>query len=211
MTGRIRIFLVAAILLAAAADVPTPIIAAPKQAPENGSEQSQKSRGGAGNAEKRNNLYLVQMAESPVGSYAGGVAGLPPTRPGRGQKIDPDRASVQGYAGYLSGRHDEALSRIGGGRKVYDYRYSFNGFAVALTDAQAAALRGAPGVVNVTKDTLQNADTSNTPTFLGLDANDGLWTRLGIDRAGEDVVIGIIDSGIWPESESFSDRTGTNG
>ncbi len=209
MTGRTRILLVAAVLLATA-DVPEHIIAAPKQTPENGSEQTQKPRDG-GNAAKRNNLYLVQMAESPVGSYTGGVAGLPATRPGRGRKIDPDSADVQGYAGYLTGRHDAALNRVGGGRKVYDYRYSFNGFAVALTDAQAAALRSAPGVVNVVKDTLRSADTSNTPHFLGLDANDGLWTRLGIDNAGEDIVIGVIDSGIWPESESFSDRTGTNG
>ena len=27
---------------------------------------------------------------------------------------------------------------------------------------------------------------------------------------GEDVVIGIMDSGAWPENPSFSDRTGTN-
>jgi len=39
-----------------------------------------------------------------------------------------------------------------------------------------------------------------------------LWDQLGgVDSAGEDIIIGVIDSGIWPESESFSDRTGTNG
>ena len=151
------------------------------------------------------------MTESPVGSYAGGLAGLPATKPGRGQKIDPDSGNVVAYARHLTDRHDEALGRVGGGRKVYDYRYSFNGFAAALTEAQAAALRSGPGVVNVTKDTLQTADTSSTPTFLGLDATDGLWTRLGVDNAGEDIVIGVVDSGIWPESPSFSDRTGTNG
>jgi subtilase family protein/fibronectin type III domain protein/PA domain-containing protein len=51
-------------------------------------------------------------------------------------------------------------------------------------------------------------DTATTPAFLGLtDPNSGLWARLGIK--GEDVIIGIVDSGIWPESKSFSDRTGT--
>jgi subtilisin family serine protease len=66
------------------------------------------------------------------------------------------------------------------------------------------------GVLSVTKDELQYADTSNTPTFLGLNAPGGLWDQLGgVDDAGEDMVIGIIDSGIWPEHPSFSDRTET--
>jgi hypothetical protein len=68
------------------------------------------------------------------------------------------------------------------------------------------------GVIDVTKDELQLADTSNTPTFLGLDAPGGLWDQLGgVENAGEGVIIGIVDSGIWPESASFSDRTGQNG
>jgi subtilisin family serine protease len=213
MTGRTRVLLLVAVLLVTAT-VPTGILAAPAQAQEPESARAQKSRGrsnGANAPTRTNNIYIVQMAEPPAGSYVGGVAGLPPTRPNRGQKLDPDSPNVAGYAGYLAGRHDAALGRVGGGRKMYDYRYTFNGFAVALTEAQAAALRSTPGVVNVTKDTLQTANTSSTPTFLGLDANDGLWTRLGFDRAGEDIVIGVIDSGIWPESPSFSDRTGTNG
>ena len=39
---------------------------------------------------------------------------------------------MAGYAQYLEARHDEALSRAGG-RKLYAYRYSFNGFAARLT------------------------------------------------------------------------------
>ena len=169
--------------------------------------------GGAGNAARRtSDLYIVQMAEQPVVSYTGGIAGQPATKPTRGQKIDPLSAAVIGYAGYLDQRHDQALAGVGGARKVYDYHYSFNGFAAQLSDAQAAALRAAAGVVTVSKDEEVFADTSSTPTFLGLNAPGGLWDQLGgTARAGDGIIVGVVDSGIWPESLSFSDRTGANG
>jgi subtilisin family serine protease len=95
---------------------------------------------------------------------------------------------------------------------LYDYQMAFNGFAAELTDAQANALRARPGVVSVEKDQQVFMDTSSTPTFLGLDGPGGLWDELGgPERAGDGVIIGVIDSGIWPESPSFSDRTGSNG
>jgi subtilisin family serine protease len=161
---------------------------------------------------RTSNLYIVQMAEQPVISYTGGIAGQPATKANRGQKIDPLSGAVIGYAGYLDQRHDQAIAASGGARKVYDYHYSFNGFAAELSDAQAALLRTTPGVLMVSKDVEQFADTSSTPSFLGLDAPAGLWDQLGgTARAGDEIIVGVIDSGIWPESESFSDRTGLNG
>jgi subtilisin family serine protease len=187
-------YLAALAVLAAAVQVPAHIQAA------------QGSQAGAA----ANNLYIVQLAEFPVSSYTGGQPGFAATKPGRGQKFDPNNPNVIGYAGFLDGRHTAALNRVGG-RKVYDYRYSFNGFAAELTEAQAQALRNVEGVVAVTKNELVTMDTSSTPTFLGLDAPGGLWSELGgVGSAGEDIIIGIVDSGIWPESASFSDRTGSN-
>jgi len=195
----------AAAILAIAIYVPVQIRADQNEA------SGQVGRGNANGNRRTNNIYIVQMAEVPVVSYTGGVNGLPATKPNRGQKIDPLDAAVVGYAGHLDSAHDQALARVGG-RKVYDYHYTFNGFAAELSDAQAAALRGSIDVLNVTKDEEQFADTSSTPTFLGLDAPGGLWDQLGgTGRAGDDVIIGIVDSGIWPDSASFSDRTGTNG
>jgi len=180
------------------------------QDPPRAQEPSRAGGGNAGRTQKSNNLYVVQMVEVPVSSYTGGIAGFAATKPPRGRKINRTDPAVIAYVGYLEARHDETLARVGG-RKVYDYTYSYNGFAAELSATQAEALKAVNGVLSVTKDEQQTADTSSTPTFLGLDAPGGLWDQLGVDRAGEDIVIGIVDSGIWPESLSFSDRTGTNG
>ncbi|HEY9350895.1 MAG TPA: S8 family peptidase, partial [Acidothermales bacterium] len=161
--------------------------------------------------------YIVQMLADPVVAYDGGVAGLEATKPAKGQKIDPQSNKVRRYVDHLNGTHANALQTVGGGQKIYDYAYSFNGFAAKLTEAQATGLKGLKGVVAVTEDELKQADTSSTPAFLGLTAAGGLWQQLGgqangsaggKDSAGpgEGVVIGVVDSGIWPENPSFSDR-----
>jgi len=167
-------------------------------------------RGGAQGAQNGGagaSRYLVQLAELPVAAYDGRIAGLAPTRPARGEKFDSQRADAAQYARYLDARHDQTLATVGGARKLYDYRFTFNGYAAELSDAQADLLRASPGVLKVTKDELRFMDTASTPHFLGLDGPDGLWERVGgVRDAGEGIVIGDIDSGIWPENPSFSNR-----
>jgi hypothetical protein len=154
----------------------------------------------------KNNKYIVRMAENPVAAYEGGIAGFQATKPRKGQKLNPNDQKVIRYAGYLDSRHDEAVARVGA-RKTYSYRYSFNGFAAEMTESQAQIMKTLPGVIAVEQDELLQMDTSTTTSFLGLSDAGGFWSR----AKGEGVVIGIVDSGVWPEHPSFSDRTGTNG
>ena len=162
--------------------------------------------------ESPNGIYIVQMLNDPVVAYNGGINGLRPTKPAQGNKINPNSAAVRAYVSYLDARHTDAVNRAGG-QKIYDYRYSFNGFAAKMTLEQANKMAGVEGVLAVTPDALQTMDTSSTPAFLGLTDPGGLWAQLGgptgsktVAGAGENIIIGIIDSGIWPESLSFSDR-----
>ena len=159
--------------------------------------------------------YIVQMIQQPTVTYEGGVAGIPATKPAEGKKIDRRSDKVARYVGHLKASHDQALAVVGGSEKVYDYTIAFNGFAAELTEAQAKAIAKAPGVVSVEADVIYETDTATTPTFLGLDAKKGLWDALGgpkgkangkKDGAGENIIIGIIDSGITPESLSFTDQ-----
>jgi len=168
---------------------------------------------GAGTAAEGSSTYIVQMLQRPAVAYQGGIAGFPATKPAKGSKIDPNAADVTKYVGYLKTKHDDSLAKVGGGQKIYDYGISYNGYAAKLTEAQADALKYQKDVVAVTPDELVTVDTATTPTFLGLDAPGGLWEQLGGPSgvksgtgAGEDMIIGDVDSGIWPESKSFTDR-----
>jgi subtilisin family serine protease len=150
-------------------------------------------------------VYIVRLAEAPAVAYDGGIAGLKATRPAKGTKINPNAAEVVRYAGYLDSRHNAVLAKTGG-QKVYDFRYAFNGFAARMTKGDVARAKADPGVLSVEKAQEVEMDTATTPAFLGLtDPATGLWTAPR-NIKGENTVIGIIDSGIWPESKSFSDR-----
>jgi subtilisin family serine protease len=145
------------------------------------------------------------LAEDPVVAYQGGVQGIPATRPGQGEKINPNAGSVRRYVSFLDASHGRAAASVGA-ELIYHYRYSFNGFAALMTGAEAAALSGRADVIAVWADEFRQPVTDNSPEFLGLtDPEGGLWEDLGL--TGEDVIVGVIDTGIWPEHPSFSDQT----
>ncbi|XP_062087831.1 subtilisin-like protease SBT1.4 [Humulus lupulus] len=85
---------------------------------------------------------------------------------------------------------------------LYSYERSINGFSATLTAAQAAKLRDFPAVISVVPDQARQLHTTRTYRFLGLADGFGLWPN---SDYAEDVVIGVLDTGIWPERPSFSD------
>lgn len=83
------------------------------------------------------------------------------------------------------------------------YHHAFEGFAAELTEEEAAALSGHERVVSVFRDRALQLHTTRSWDFL--DAQSGLHAeRLG-RRASGDVIIGVIDTGVWPEAPSFND------
>lgn len=112
-------------------------------------------------------------------------------------------ARMQSYTNGLKHFHQQLAAQSGSGKVMYSYTHTFNGFSAKMTAAQAEAMRNHPNVAGVWRDEAQQLTTSNTPAFLGLTTGpDGLHVQ-GIK--GEGVVIGVVDSGIWPEHPSFAD------
>jgi subtilisin family serine protease len=152
-------------------------------------------------------LYIVQTVGAPVASYGGGVAGIAATKPQAGSKLDARSPAAKAYKAHLKTQHENVLraSGINVRQKTADLGLVFNGFAARLTEAQANKLARNPGVIGVVRNEIRKLDTISTPKFLGLDGPSGAWqTQFGGDaNAGLGVVVGVVDTGFWPESPSF--------
>ncbi|XP_028791018.1 subtilisin-like protease Glyma18g48580 [Neltuma alba] len=89
----------------------------------------------------------------------------------------------------------------------YSYNRHINGFAALLEDDEAAEIRKNPRVVSVFLGKSHELHTTRSWGFLGQERNgrvraDSAWVK---GRFGQNVIIGSIDTGVWPESKSFRD------
>ena len=150
-------------------------------------------------------MYVVQLAGEPGISYEGGVDGFAATAPENGARYNAKASHVQQYTSHLVSKHDEKLAAVGAlGHKTYSYRHTMNGFAAMLTPAEVTQLRADKSVTNIFEDFSMDIDTNNSPDFLGLnDRREGLRKRLRLK--GEDVIVGVLDTGAIQEHPSFSD------
>ncbi|RDV24446.1 serine protease [Alteromonas aestuariivivens] len=154
---------------------------------------------------KSSAVYIVQLREEPGVTFAEKNGELIPSNQfvaNRGNLYNSASSRIKSYTSSLRQKHQSLASTVGQNHLLHHYVHTFNGFSARLTPKQLEALRANPDVVQVWEDQLQTPDTTNTPEFLGLTGSDGQHT-LGIK--GEDVIVGILDTGITPENPSFAD------
>lgn len=106
----------------------------------------------------------------------------------------------------VKGSEEEARASL-----LYSYRHSLNGFAALLSEEEATKLSARTEVVSTfPSEGRWSPHTTRSWEFLGFEEGlrglDGsAWLPSGA-KAGEDVIVGVLDSGIWPESRSFRDE-----
>ena len=152
--------------------------------------------------------YIVQLAAEPAATYAGNVAGLAATKAVPGTRFDSRSAAVSAYRAYLNSQQNAVVSLIGNAPVIARYNTVYNGFAALLTPAEAQVLRASPLVAAVQADEARKPDTVSTHKFLGLSTPGGVWSQIvaGLPLKGEDIIIGVVDSGVWPENLTYADR-----
>ncbi|KAK3150017.1 hypothetical protein QOZ80_3AG0226350 [Eleusine coracana subsp. coracana] len=136
--------------------------------------------------DEQRSTYIVHMSQSS----------MPPEYASHGEWYGASLRSVSSGSG----------GGVGGGAKMlYAYDTVLHGFSARLTSREARDLSCASGVVAVNPEVRYELHTTRTPEFLGLDgaAAQGLFPQSG-SGAG-DVVVGVLDTGVWPESKSYDD------
>ncbi|KAK0580462.1 hypothetical protein LWI29_002223 [Acer saccharum] len=86
---------------------------------------------------------------------------------------------------------------------LYVYETAISGFAAKLSIKQLELLKQVDGFLSATPDELLTLHTTHSYKFLSLENGRGLWSASNLAK---DVIVGVIDTGIWPEHISFQDK-----
>uniref|UniRef100_A0A0D3FYJ3 Subtilisin-like protease n=1 Tax=Oryza barthii TaxID=65489 RepID=A0A0D3FYJ3_9ORYZ len=138
-------------------------------------------------------VFMVVMEDDPIIS------------PKSSQKKVMRGEEAQKYKAMTTTKHDIFLDSFlpaGSYKKLYSYTHLLNGFAIYVKSEKAIkTLSGAKGVRLIQEDIKMAKMTTYTPRYIGANV---VWPLLGgAEKAGDRVVIGMVDTGIDPSNPSF--------
>ena len=119
---------------------------------------------------------------------------------GPGATGDRGGATARSFREAARAQQDATLAGVGAPTPVYRWTTALNGYAVRLTADQARALAADPAVASVEPDAVRRLAAAPA----GRRAASADLPRLG----GAGVVVGLVDSGLWPDSPLFADVRG---
>lgn len=96
---------------------------------------------------------------------------------------------------------DRLLDSVGAPAPTYRWTDALDGFAVRLTSEQATTLSSRPAVDLVESDRRHRVASAPAPI-------DRAGSPYAGGRGGSGTVIGIVDTGLWPDSPVFASRRG---
>ena len=107
------------------------------------------------------------------------------------------------FADHVNWYESSLKSVSDSGEMLYTYNNVLHGFSTRITEDEARLLKNQPGVLSVIQETREELHTTRTPDFLGLEKS---YSLLPTSDKVSDVVIGVLDTGVWPEIESYNDK-----
>lgn len=152
---------------------------------------------------------VIKLDYDSIATYEGGRAGLAATSPSAtGRRLTDATATRSAYAREVARQEGEITGAIAAAvpeaRIGRSFRVVYGGVAAVLPANRARDLLAVPGVVAVQPDVLNQPLTDSSTDFIGAPA---VWDQVGGQAtAGEGILFGSLDSGLWPEHPSFADN-----
>jgi subtilisin family serine protease len=153
---------------------------------------------------------VVKLDYDSLAAYGGQIRGLPATSPSvTGKALNLSSDAVRRYQGHVEGVErrflDSLRARVPAARVGTRLRTTYGGVALTLPSNQVAALLKLPGAVAVQRDRLERPLTDASPAFIGAPT---IYDQLGqtADDAGKGAIVGVLDTGAWPEHPSYVDH-----
>ncbi|KAK0580953.1 hypothetical protein LWI29_008026 [Acer saccharum] len=139
------------------------------------------------------NTYIIHMDKTKIAA-----------------KLFHEGDSMQTYQAVIDSINGMSLQKVDADQQqetmpaelLYAYETAISGFSAKLSTKQLQILKKVDGFLSATPDQLLQLHTTDSQQFLGLQNGRGL---LSASNLASNVIIGILDTGIWPEHISFQD------
>ncbi|GAW97853.1 MULTISPECIES: S8 family serine peptidase [Colwellia] len=164
-----------------------------------------KSVGSEINSKHKTTGYIIQLRGKTGIAQAQDIGELLPTNQlvaNTGNRYNAYTPAMKAYTQAMENKQKQVASSIDSLEILHSFKHTYNGFTAKLNAKQKAQLESHPDVIGIWEDELHVVNTANTPEFLGLTGPGG---QHALNIKGEGVIIGVIDTGVWPENPSFAD------
>jgi hypothetical protein len=149
--------------------------------------------------------HIISFKGEPAATYKGNLKDLPAMETMESGKKDFKHPKALEYTKYLNDKKLDVFNEleISSDKIASLFSVAINGAHVAeLSRDELAKLKAHPDIESVRPVMQYKIHTFGSPAFLGLP---DIWQQLGgVDAVGSNVVIGLLDTGIHPESPSFA-------
>ncbi|KAH9689864.1 subtilisin-like protease SBT1.7 [Citrus sinensis] len=148
-------------------------------------------------------LWLLQLSLVLIFCYACVVAEARSQQLKKTYVVHMDKSTMPATFNDHFEWYDSSLKSVSASAAMlYTYKNVIHGFSTRLTAKEAESLQKQPGIVSVLPEVRYELHTTRTPEFLGLGKSETLFPA---SEAQSEVIVGVLDTGVWPEIKSFDD------
>ncbi|QFU21401.1 S8 family serine peptidase [Shewanella sp. YLB-09] len=151
--------------------------------------------------------FIVELESPAIAKYQGGIQAFTATAPTKkGERVNTQSAPSISYASHLQTEQQafrSALSKVTPNAKVErNFKTLFNGVTLVGQGLTIEQLSAIPGVKSVYPETMYQTNMDASHEVINSAA---MWEAVsGMENAGKDIRVAVIDTGIRPENPMFS-------